>query len=150
MLHALLVTGLLVGAPEPQLDEEQLREASAIFDETWSPFCPGRTLSSCTSGQAMKWREDVRSWLAQGESRQAILDKLQARVPDFTLETVPDTGGTRYGPIALGGVFAVALVGLAWQHGRRREGAEAPAAPDTSAGNPDAERLARELEDLDP
>lgn len=160
MLRALIastaLTLLLVGgaahAAEPELGPEQLREASAILGDTWSPFCPGRTLSSCTSGKAAEWREDVRRWLAEGRTREEILARLQARVPDFTLETVPETGGTRYGPWVLGGLFLVALAGLGLFHARKGvgpAGGEASTVTDAKPETADRRALSRELEELE-
>lgn len=44
-----------------------------IAAELMSPACPGRTLLNCTSGQAEQWRELIRQKLAQGESKQQIM-----------------------------------------------------------------------------
>jgi cytochrome c-type biogenesis protein CcmH len=41
--------------------------------ELMSPACPGRTLLNCTSGQAEQWREIIRQKLAQGETKEQIL-----------------------------------------------------------------------------
>lgn len=148
MAPLLLALGL-AAAPPPDLTEAQLREASAIFAETWSPFCPGHTLSTCTSGKAAQWRGDIRVWLAEGLTRDQIMARLQARVPQFSLDTVPDTGGARYGPWVLGGAFALILGGLAWATARRsREPDPAPPAAPPREGE-DARRLARELEAID-
>jgi cytochrome c-type biogenesis protein CcmH len=44
-----------------------------IASELMSPACPGRTLISCTSGQAEQWRELIRQKLAQGETKEQII-----------------------------------------------------------------------------
>lgn len=144
----LLAVGV-AAAPAPESDPAQLREASAIFDSTWSPFCPGRTLASCTSGKASEWREDVRGWLAEGLTREQVMDRLQQRVPGFTLETVPDSGGIRIGPWILGGLFAIALLVLAWFHSRRTPQTETREANPKQATGEEARLLARELELLE-
>ena len=44
-----------------------------VAGELMSPACPGRTLLNCTSGQAEQWRELIRQKLAQGESKEQIV-----------------------------------------------------------------------------
>src|SRR5919199_6000291 len=44
-----------------------------VAGELMSPACPGRTLLNCTSSQAEQWRELIRQKLAQGESKEQIL-----------------------------------------------------------------------------
>jgi cytochrome c-type biogenesis protein CcmH len=44
-----------------------------IAGDLMSPACPGRTLLNCTSSQAEQWRELIRQKLAQGESKDQIL-----------------------------------------------------------------------------
>lgn len=147
-----LLAGNLAYAASPELSPEQLREASAILGDTWSPFCPGRTLTSCTSGKAAEWREDVRRWLAEGLTRDEIYARLQKRVPGFTLNTVPETGGTRYGPWVMGGLFLIALAGLGLFHARKsppKAGGETSAPPKHEHANLDRRALSLELEALE-
>ncbi len=141
----------LAADAEPQLTPEQLRIASSIMDDTWSPFCPHRTLSSCTSGQAGAWREDIRRWLAEGHTREQIIEKLQERVPGFTLNTIPDTDGIRYGPWVLGALFAVVLAVLAVIHSRRSSKVppQTRAEPASAPGGRDRRLLDAQLAALD-
>ena len=44
-----------------------------VAGELMSPACPGRTLLNCTSSQAEQWRELIRQKLANGESKEQIL-----------------------------------------------------------------------------
>src|SRR5215468_2949696 len=44
-----------------------------VAGDLMSPACPGRTLLNCTSSQAEQWRELIRQKLAQGESKEQIL-----------------------------------------------------------------------------
>lgn len=53
-----------------------LAQAAAWQDvagDLMSPACPGRTLLNCTSSQAEQWRELIRQKLAQGESKDQII-----------------------------------------------------------------------------
>jgi cytochrome c-type biogenesis protein CcmH/NrfF len=127
-----------------------LREASAIFGETWSPFCPGRTLASCTSRAASEWRQDVREWLAKGATREEVMDRLRERRPNFQFETIPNTEGMRYGPWVLGGLFLAILAALGVFHARRSAGPTGgEASPVPAAPAVDRRALDRELEALE-
>lgn len=138
----------LCAAPEPQLSADQLRAASTILSETWSPFCPGKTLASCSSPQAAEWREEVRGWLAEGLTRAEIMAKLQTRKPGFRLETEPEPASARMGPWVLGGLFIFALGVLLRLHGRSTE--EDPEEEVQTQPNDEAAQLvARELEALE-
>ena len=44
-----------------------------VAGDLMSPACPGRTLLNCTSSQAEQWRELIRQKLANGESKEQIL-----------------------------------------------------------------------------
>ena len=81
-----VATAQPAGSPEEvELSLEDRRHASALSSSTLSPFCPGRTLSSCPSGKATEWRRDIRTWVAEGLDDKEILARLQARAPGFQL-----------------------------------------------------------------
>jgi cytochrome c-type biogenesis protein CcmH len=44
-----------------------------VAEELMSPACPGRTLINCTSGQSEQWRELIRQKIAQGETKEQII-----------------------------------------------------------------------------
>jgi len=66
ILVSLLIT-LCISVPGEALDWQDLAA------DLMSPACPGRTLLNCTSGQAEQWREIIRQKLAQGETKEQIL-----------------------------------------------------------------------------
>ena len=76
----------------PQLvfaaDSEQLTQK--ISETIMSPFCPGRTLSACPSGEAKNLRGKIVDWIDHGYSEQAVRNQLTmiygkqvAGQPDF-------------------------------------------------------------------
>lgn len=147
--------GSAQGAKE-ELDVEQMRRASALFDSTLSPFCPGRTLNSCPSGKATAWREDIRAWVAEGLTDREILARLQARTPDFQLEGTPPTDWSWGGPLVVMAFLTIAFVigGQRTVRARREGAAQAQSAPatpptDRAPDDPDRKLLERELEQLD-
>jgi len=70
-------SGLLssVSAEIPPPDKLEL-EAQAISETSMSPFCPGRTISSCPSPQARELRGQIHTWLQQGYSPEAVKNQL--------------------------------------------------------------------------
>lgn len=75
---------------------EQLRDIDAetqtISDSIMSPFCPGRTLSACPSGQAKELRTEISGWLNQGYTEDGVYNLLRARYGE-TVTGVPDGSG---------------------------------------------------------
>lgn len=64
--------------------ESRVEVATRIYNSVMSPYCPGVTLSSCTSGDARKLREEINGWLAEGstegEVRQRLIERYGAGV----------------------------------------------------------------------
>ena len=44
-----------------------------VANDLMSPACPGRTLINCTSGQSEQWRQLIRQKVAQGETKEEIV-----------------------------------------------------------------------------
>jgi cytochrome c-type biogenesis protein CcmH/NrfF len=61
--------------------DDPATEAKAfdIARRTMSPFCPGRTLADCPSGNATEWRQDIRAMLKEGKSPAEIQQVLNKR-----------------------------------------------------------------------
>lgn len=59
------------------LSDDKLEELTQEISETsMSPFCPGRTISSCPSGKARDLRAQIKKWFAQGYSKTAVQNQL--------------------------------------------------------------------------
>jgi cytochrome c-type biogenesis protein CcmH/NrfF len=58
----------------PQTELEQT--AQEISESMMSPFCPGRTISSCPSPQARELRAQILEWLQSGYSPEAVRKQL--------------------------------------------------------------------------
>src|SRR4030095_10524043 len=85
ILVSLLIT-LGISAPGESLDWQDLAA------DLMSPACPGRTLLNCTSGQAEQWREVIRQKLAQGETKEQILQYFIALRGEEILAAPPQRG----------------------------------------------------------
>ena len=78
-LLLLVFSPLAAGAQAPgSLTDPKLLESEAqeISESVMSPFCPGRTLSSCPSSQARELRTQILSWLKQGYTPSAVYNQL--------------------------------------------------------------------------
>ena len=121
------------------------RQVQSIVRNTASPFCPGKTLDSCPSPKAGKWRRDIHGWVAEGVPEPEIRHRLQARVPGFEL-SIP--------PVKSGWVIpSIAVVLSTWwlvvmARSFRRRGVQQPVEPAIHDHTLDA-RLDEELAGLD-
>jgi len=58
------------------------RRVSRLSNELHSPFCPGKTLLTCTSYQAIEVRREIRDLAAEGKNDTQIIEILQAKYGD--------------------------------------------------------------------
>ena len=68
----------LSAAAQPQTlsAAEMDRLAQELRETSMSPFCPGRTISSCPSSEARDLRHQIRTWLEQGYTPDAVRNQL--------------------------------------------------------------------------
>lgn len=139
-------------------DEERNREAESIARTIMSPFCEGRTISSCPV--AGPWREDIRKWVGEGVDADEIRRRLAARVPDRDLNGAPPNRLGAALPIGSALIAVGALVFILKRLVRPSQPAQStsangaePAAPKPEPAPPGGEdydaRLADELETLE-
>jgi cytochrome c-type biogenesis protein CcmH/NrfF len=97
----------MASAPVSQEAAEAL--TTELSHDLMSPYCPGRTISSCTSPQARKLEQYILNEAQAGKSRAEIEGELVKRFPDIQgyLGRPELLWGT-----ALGAVLAMAA--LAW------------------------------------
>ncbi len=104
----------------------------ALGNELMSPYCPGRTISSCPSGQARKLEDEILAQARAGRTREEIEAELVQRYGS-------DIIGYRPPPIVLYGTVLVAIaalmlvvmVGRRWV---RRNRSTAPGAGEVASG----------------
>ncbi len=120
-----------------------------------SPACPGRTLLNCTSGQAEQWRELIRHKLAQGESKQAIVQHFVDMGGDGILAAPPKKGFALAAWLLpfffiLNGAGLIIILTRRWAQ-KSPQPTLAPTAitaPELSSADPYVERLHQELREL--
>lgn len=114
-----------IGAATPvvaiDLAPQQEALAQSIFDSVMSPYCPGRLLRDCPSGKAHDLKEQIRSLIAAGQSKEQISDSLYAQFGDVIRATPKDSGFGLVGWLAPG-LFLLAgfVFVLAWLKGKKR------------------------------
>ena len=88
----MLVTVGLLAAGHVNAQQAIDKSASEIFGTVMSPFCPGMTIATCPSSQAAELRDDIRSRLAAGATRNEVLDELYAQWGEEVLGPRSATG----------------------------------------------------------
>ena len=123
-----------------------------IAGDLMSPACPGRTLLNCTSGQAEQWRELIRNKLAQGESKQAILQHFVDMGGDGILAAPPKKGFALAAwlfPLffIINGAGLIVILTRRWAQKPPQPTLPPPTAPASLPADPYLDRLHRELRD---
>ena len=62
---------------ESALYDKDARRAQKLADDLKSPFCPGKTLKTCTSPSAAVVRRDIQNMVRDGMSDQEIIEALK-------------------------------------------------------------------------
>ena len=151
VLAAVLVSA--AAAAQPASDPAVEREARRIEAMVIAPCCWSQQVSVHQSPAADEMRQDIRKQLAEGKTRQQIIEAYVARFGEQVLAEPPARGFKRtlyVLPILLLVVSAVVLSVVVKRMARQPAVAGFPAAP--PAGSPrDAygDRLNDELRDLD-
>jgi len=134
----------VVAQPAPGTSLEDPKTEAMAYDiasRTMSPFCPGRTLADCPSGNATEWRQDIRAMLQKGMSPAEIQKVLNKRAGE-NLSGAPESSLGWGLPVAL---VAGALIVLMLVLKRIRKGDAA----DAAATGTSSSRHAADDEDAD-
>lgn len=133
--------------------EEAARQASKLADELKSPFCPGKTLLTCTSGKAFEVRAEIKRLFLAGNNKEEIIQLLQQRYGD-EIRNPPQpwlTGLVPILPFILGGLLLLLLI-VMWRRRGGLGGGEDEALPDLP-DDPETqarlERLRKQVNDPD-
>lgn len=120
--------------------DEVGRRTRRLADELRSPFCPGKTLMTCTSYQAFELRREMREMIEQGLTDEQIITALVARHGE-EVRNPPQPWYTVLVPVLPFIVLGVLLFWIFRKWKERDARAEPSAAPQIDPA--DAERLAR-------
>jgi cytochrome c-type biogenesis protein CcmH/NrfF len=131
----------LAEAADENLPAARAAEGSwgyALWSDLMSPFCPGRTLADCTSGEA----EQLRTWIlvqaASGRSRDEVEAELVAQYGDVILSAPRAEGIGLAAYLLPAAAFALGGSGVVWflRRQTRRTTPEAP--PGAGSATPSA------------
>ena len=152
---SLVVSMMLFGLNSPAWSQSW----QDVAGELMSPACPGRTLLNCTSSQAEQWRELIRQKLAQGESKEQILQYFVDISGESILAVPPKKGFALTAwllPlfVMMNGVGLIVVLTYRWAQRRPRaddsnltlSNVSAPSSQPSS--DPYLDRLRRELKDF--
>jgi len=135
---------LLLGAPPAGAEEEGW--SYQLWNELMSPYCPGRTLADCPSGQA----EQLRLWIVdqerQGRPREDVAREIYERFGDVVL-AAPRASGFGLAAYLIPLAFFLAGGGLVFLFLRRQTRLREVAVPGGDPP-PDPEALRRIDEEL--
>ena len=113
-------------ADRGQFDEDS-RRAQRLSDELKSPFCPGKTLKTCTSPNAAKVRREIQDMVAEGLSDDEIVKSLRETYDrdDFSVANPEQPGLTIFVPFL---PFVILSGAMLWfvRYWRRPTAKESP------------------------
>lgn len=123
-----------------------------IAHSIMSPVCQGRLISNCPSSESEQLRELIRQLIAQGKTKQEIIDYFVEVYGEQVLPAPPQRGfflTAWYLPLAgiLSGGGVIYLLIRIWSRGGRDE--EVPITPEDPADQRYANILDEELKDFD-
>jgi cytochrome c-type biogenesis protein CcmH len=88
---ALSVSTVFADGPDGLKGEALDREATSLYQQVFSPFCPGRSLNDCPSSKAAELKDQMRAELEAGKAPEVILNEVIQKfgeeyraVPRFT------------------------------------------------------------------
>jgi cytochrome c-type biogenesis protein CcmH len=135
-IGALLASLLLVAPAARAADEPYSLE---LYNGLMSPYCPGRTLMDCPSGQAAELRDWIAGQEQAGRSRQEVEDELYEKYGDVILQSPRAEG---FGLAAYVLPIVAFLVGgaIVWVFLRRQAAARSVAGGPRPSLDPEIER----------
>lgn len=149
LFASILVASGHVGADERS--EALDREATTMYQQVFSPFCPGRSLNDCPSSKATALKDEMRAKLETGVPPSEILKEVFATYGDQYRAVPPFAGvGALVWLVPIGFVVIGLLVAL--RVSIRRKRIESPSSGTAAMGTLSAEderRIQEELSKLD-
>ena len=103
--------------PTAAMEAEATKRINRLSDELKSPFCPGKTLLTCTSPEAFKLRREMRQMILEGHDDLAILKVIRDSF-DEPLENPPQPWITVFVPV-LPFIFGLIIALWMFIHWRR-------------------------------
>lgn len=132
VVAAMLAAPLVAGAAEQWHYE--------LEQQLMSPYCPGRTLTDCTSPQAAELRQWIAGEEAKGRSREDVEKQLFLEFGEVILQA-PKAQGFGLAAYVIPAIGVLAGAALVVVFLRRQKGTAVAPAPLAMAPDPDLDRL---------
>jgi cytochrome c-type biogenesis protein CcmH/NrfF len=145
-----LVLAAAIALAIAPMDAPAAEEAAETWHyETWntlmSPYCPGRTLLDCPSGQATELREWIAAQEKAGRTQKEVEDELYAQFGDVILQAPKASGfGLAAYVIPVVGVVLGALFLFVFL---RRQSVDVPPSPPLAGAPPPDPELDRLIDE---
>lgn len=127
-------------------------QAFELAGDIMSPYCPGRTLATCPSPAAAELRVEIATRLAQGESRDAVVQALVARFGQ-AIRGAPRPEGIGLAlwtaPALIGGLLLGALLNAARRRGGQAQDHRMHVSSEAARRGALERRLDAELQQMD-
>lgn len=136
-----VLVALLTAVPAGAAEDSYYYE---LWNGLMSPFCPGRSLMDCPSGQATELREWIQAQDEAGQSRDAVETALYERFGDAILQAprAEGFGLAAYLVPMVAILFGTGVVATFLIRQRRRAQPAEPAAPGAApVADPELERM---------
>ena len=143
-LLAVLLALLVAGGAAPASAEEAW--SAGMVDDLMSPYCPGRTLRSCTSPQAGELIVWIEQQEAEGRDADAVYTELLTEFGDEIRQapTASGFGAAAYAVPVLAFLLGGALVAVFLRRQGGGATGDSPGATTPAASDPELERLVDE------
>lgn len=79
---ALVLCVMSQGAQADERSQALDSEATRLYQQVFSPFCPGRSLNDCPSSKAAELKDEMRAQLEAGKSGEEVLQGVFQRFGD--------------------------------------------------------------------
>ena len=109
--------------PENPVFDPNARRAQRLADDLKSPFCPGKTLKTCTSPNAAVVRRDIQEMVLKGMSDEAIVAALRQEydTDDFSVANPAQPAYTIFVPFVPFVILTGGMILMLWLMRRRKQ-----------------------------
>lgn len=148
---AVLALGLMSrGVHADERSEALDREATNLYQQVFSPFCPGRSLNDCPSSKAGELKDEMRAQLEAGKSGEEILQGVFQKYGD-QYRAVPKFAGVGILVWLVPASFVVVglVVAVSLSIRKKRGAPSAANAPTSPLSAEDERRIQEELSRLE-
>jgi cytochrome c-type biogenesis protein CcmH len=126
------------------------REATTLYQQVFSPFCPGRSLNDCPSSKAGELKDEMRAELEAGKSPEVILQEVFQKYGDQYRAVPPFAGVGMLVWLVPIGFVVIGLIAAVAVSNSRKKNVGAASRPTTShLSEEDERRIQEELSKLD-